>query len=807
MGGSTAAYTNVMDSGNEANDSMKVLGTLDDDNILIRSSDMGLGMIGLMPEDNSKSAVERVNYWFTGEKRGVENISVETGFGNDTVTVSSTLSSMSIDAGVGDDKINIGQLYKSGAPSINELDSFKESLLRTSEGLLDSGNTHALFVDGGAGKDIFEILHTNSALSLHGGGLDGATYNIRSFIDETGGFIVNKGIVSLAGRGVRDPRLTKPFSDTKGATILNYYATTLNDDIIYACESMLTSCYEIQTLGIDFFNCYGGEGTNHYYMMGGESIFEQLFNINMDLGENILYVGDELTESQYRTQIEKLRKNRAKTIELITDGLNTIPIIREGESFEYGIKLSQKPQGTVSVKISVPLTSDVEMKNGNSGLLLVDENGNYCSSIVKEFDSSNYNTLQKIKIVYVGDQYTDDNDVAFLLQDIETTSSADKIDCMMNIPVLLSDESSGNLMSTNYPKCDKLGFDVVDSCIVLCDKPEIDLTKLSLASLRFVNESGKVCYISTSKTSDCDYWYKVERDKIYIYSALTDELVPITGRLDFVNMLKGSMSYEQDECFLLNSSTFQFEYDCSTSPALMVLVVGEDVGYLSTFGYYVENSGNQFVIYSGETGLPVEVTGFLYSYIYLGVKDVSLEFGGSLSERVYENGLSFTRVGDSRSYEVIGNARRIELADKDLHVKMGLQYSKLASTPQAAPIPPVTPTVASSDAAEYSAEVVLEEGLPGFVSVGEGETVRIKIPASMSTSSNIALMVNSEDGKSLPALTWSWDDTNKKRNSITEEMDLSYQVNISDAVNEDDFIYVYLHAAKACQFVASALVS
>ena len=101
----------------------------------------------------------------------------------------------------------------------------------------------------------------------------------------------------------------------------------------------------------------------------------------------------------------------------------------------------------------------------------------------------------------------------------------------------------------------------------------------------------------------------------------------------------------------------------------------------------------------------------------------------------------------------------------------------------------------------------MEEGLPGFVSVGEGESIRIKIPASMQTSSSVALMVNSEDGKSLPALTWSWDDTNKKRNSVAGEIDLSYQVDISDAVNEDDFIYVYLHAAKACQFVASALVS
>ena len=801
-----------MDSGNDKNDSMKALGTLDGDNILVRSSDKGLGMIGLTSNDNGKETLERINYWYAGENRGVENISVETGFGNDAVTVSSTLSSMTIDAGTGDDKINIGQLYKSGLPSVNALDSFNGSVIKTSEGLLDSGNTHALYVDGGAGKDLFEILHSNSALSLHGG-LDGVTYNIRSFVDEKGTFIVNKGLISLAGKG-NDYSKTTSYNDISGTTTLNYYATALNDDVVYSCESILSSCCELQTLGVDRFNLYGGEGTNHYYVMGSESVFRQILNIDMDVGENVINVGDDLTESQYRTQIEKLRKNRAKTLELITDGLEKVPVIKEGETFEYGIKLSQKPQGKVSVKISVPLTSDVEDRNKNSGILLVDEKGKYCSSIVKEFDSSNYNSLQKIKIVYAGDNYVDDNDVAFLLQDIESTSSADKVDFMMNIPILLLDESSGDINRLNSPKCDKLGFDVVNSSVVLCDRPEIDLTKLSLASLRFVNEAGEESYISTSKTSGSDYWYKAERNKIYIYSALTDELAPLTGRLDYVNMLKDgsyeSAYYKHDDCFILNSSTFQLEYTRgSISTAGLQLVIGEDKYNLSespsTTGYYVQVSGNQFVVYSGETGLPIEVTGFLHmngdvAMRTAGRKMCASQFGGAYSKDVYQQGLSFTRVGDDRSYEVIGDVYWTS-SDKN-RIELGTLGAP-RSTPQAAPVPHA---VASSDVAEYSTEVIMEDGLPSFVSVGEGETVRIKIPASMSDSSSVSLMVNSEDGKSLPALTWSWDDTNKKRNSITEEMDLSYQVDISDAENEDDFIYVYLHAAKACQFVASALV-
>ena len=692
-------------------------------------------------------------------------------------------------------------MYKKEIPNVNDLDSFKGSLIKTSEGLLTLGNTHALFVEGGAGLDVFEILHSNSALSLHGG-LDGATYNVRSFIDEKGDFIVNKGLISLAGKGsYYNDTKESSYVNISGKTTLNYYATTL-DDVVYSCESILSSCCELQTIGIDEFRFYGGD---NYYVMGSERAFEHKMFVDKENGKKLLYIGDDLTEGLYRTQIERLRRYRSKTIELITENLDNIPIIKEGETFEYGIKLSQKPQGKVSVKISVPLTSDVEERNKNSGILLVDEKGNYCSSIVKEFDSSNYNSLQKIKIVYVGDDYVDDNDVAFLMQDVESTSSADKVDFMMNVPILLSDESSGNTVSVfNSPMCDKLGFDVVNSSVILCDRPEIDLTKLSLASLRFVNEAGKVTYISTSKTSGSDYWYKAERNKIYIYSASGDELVPITGRLDYVNMLTyyDSSTHEEmndlpyyglDNCFILNSSTFQLSY--ATSPSNLQLIIGEDRYDLSTTpsetGYYVKVSGNQFVIYSGETGLPIEVTGFLHlretypethgsaGASWFAGKRNNSTLGGSFSKEIYQKGLSFARVGDDRSYETIGDGLR------EVNGFIQVDLGRLASPSQ---------------------EYVLNEGDYCYVNIDDDSIVCFKIPISMSTTSSVSLMVNGLVS-TLPELTWSWDDTNKKRKNITKEMDWSYQINVSDALIEDEFIYVYLHAATHCNFVVSALVS
>ena len=102
------------------------------------------------------------------------------------------------------------------------------------------------------------------------------------------------------------------------------------------------------------------------------------------------------------------------------------------------------------------------------------------------------------------------------------------------------------------------------------------------------------------------------------------------------------------------------------------------------------------------------------------------------------------------------------------------------------------------------AALVLEAGMPDSIAVAAGETVCLKVRASSAPASSMFLMVNSEDGKQLPALTWSWDDSSKKRVTLEEDEDLTYQVDLTGAANTDDFIYVYLHAAKACQFVASA---
>ena len=207
----------------------------------------------------------------------------------------------------------------------------------------------------------------------------------------------------------------------------------------------------------------------------------------------------------------------------------------------------------------------------------------------------------------------------------------------------------------------------------------------------------------------------------------------------------------------------------------------------SSEGYFYRVDGNRIIICSNETGEPVNVTGTLV----LPNEALGMYITSETYSKYHTGGDDYATYFRKTS----------TLSDAELPSALTLPGEKNTA---ATPAPAAAPAAALTG---FDSETELVDGLPDTISVGAGETVRIKIGASnVASASSVSLMVNSEDGNSLPALTWSWDDSSKKRRSVEEDVDLSYQVNLSDVASEDDFIYVYLHAAKACQFVASAFV-
>ena len=856
MGGPSEVFTNVMDSGNDTNDSLRVLGTADDDSILVRASDAGLGMIALVPDE--KVGAERVNYWKSGSSKGIDAVTVETGIGGDTVAVDSTLTVMTIDLGSGNDTINVGQLYGSeNLSGINSLDSFTGNLIETSEGILSAGNLHALYIDGSYNDDVYNVLHVSAPLSLISDiGVD--TYNIKGFVDKSGNFIRNKDVISLTGKMTRNNSGSAAYQSD---TTANYWGTDKDDDFVYSCESVLTQCYEVQAFGVDVYNMYGGKGNDNFYTIGTTPKQRILTTVNAygNEGTDSFYSSD-AEKSVFRKEIESLRSVAKNNIDILFDrnnddttyestGYNRILQVEPGEVAEYSMKLSAAPKGTVNVTVSAPLLSEGSLGRSERQVYIVDENGNYQTSVTFSFNSSNYNKSQTVKFKLVDNGRALESGVFFLLNDVTTTSAQDVINAVPNLPFMVQSAESGPIR--NHFLGSKIGFDVVNSGVAYYSPSQGDLRNLASGiSLRYTTKSGAVSYIPSQKNSNSDYWFQIEKDKICVFESATGNIASLTGRLDFVCTYIDPSSNQRsaydlaDDCFIVDSSVMDFaypqdpEHDGSTLSSIARILIGDKLyrpgeADENGVGYILKTHGSQVVICSMETGEPVSITGMYY----ISSQDTGsgntppvwsrqyTHIGGMATKNLQKDGLPFTRIGDELSIDVCGKGmdsygpiRLREVGDDADEIPVfsmpsillfGNEKSSSTAKPKSASpaAAPAALAITSRDAAESSTEVELVDGMPGFVAVGAGETVRIKIGASnIASASTVSLMVNSEDGKSLPALTWSWDDSSKKRRSIEEDVDLAYQVNLSDVASEDDFIYVYLHAAKACQFVASAFV-
>jgi hypothetical protein len=206
-------YTNVMDSGTDAADSLTVYGTSAADELLIRASDAGLGFVALLPDSDpdtdageGKTRIERVNFWSDASRAGsgMDQMTVNAGLGDDEIAIDSTLSSITVNGEGGDDSITVGQLYHSArstdATSANlaSLDAFGTT--ETTQGFLSDGVNHASSITGGTGNDTITVLHASAALSLSGNSGDD-TFNIFSFVDTDLNPIMNGPMLVNGGAG------------------------------------------------------------------------------------------------------------------------------------------------------------------------------------------------------------------------------------------------------------------------------------------------------------------------------------------------------------------------------------------------------------------------------------------------------------------------------------------------------------------------------------------------------------------------------------------------------------------------------
>lgn len=813
MGGSGAAYTNVMDSGDDANDSLKVFGTLADDNLLIRASDKGLGMIGLLPNGADKTALERINYWKVANRKnsGIEFTSLESDYGNDTISIDGTLSVMVIDSGSGDDVFNVGQMYntkRTTTAGLNALDVFSDSTLATSEGYLSVGNQFSLTIKGGFGADVFNVLHTGAPLSIEGNAniTAGDECNVFTFKDEKSDSVIkNAGIISLLNK----------------ISHVNYYGSQVKDTIVYDEGNILSSATEIENLSsaTSKYDIYGGDGKDAVYILSG--------------GSNVVYRGndydsvniaEEADSTKYRSVIENLRKetsssNNIDVVEYLridntgrggkieTKAMTTIMDLQEGAiPVEYGVQLTKKPKGTVYITLYAPMLSQNEKGVGDRDIFFVNDKGKYVRSIVLEFTSKNYDKTQFVKLISVDDDLTyNAQRLESVAYDITSTSTEDVFNPYRNLTIYSRDSYIGSAQGDTRPVWTMQAY--IADCDVNKNK-ELTYYEYSLVVSKPIPASASLDTIKKR------IWFEgINED---ILKTMSIEACEGGARISWQSATKLDptteihMSFPNQYSYVENQSVVLFHTDINNTLIEIGFASEGETGRHTLMRrdyyeqglerdpsceWYFETQGNQLLFYSKATNELVELTGTI---------SLSDRFGAGLNTVQPD---SNAKIGDSSREARIGfNQDRFEQALDGSNSYLNANPTMLPGEKNTAatPAPAAAPAAAL---AGFDSETELVDGLPDTISVGAGETVRIKIGASnVAPASSVSLMVNSEDGNSLPALTWSWDDSSKKRRSVEEDVDLSYQVNLSDVASEDDFIYVYLHAAKACQFVASAFV-
>ena len=286
MGGTQEVVTNVMDSGDDKDDKLNVIGTLEGDDIVVNASDAGLGLIARSLGAYSKSKYERVNYWKSGTNGGVESASVETRAGSDTINVNGTLTAMDINAGTDNDSVNIG-VMDYGKPSqyadMNSLDVYDKSVIETPVGFLSEGTRHALSVSGGAGDDTITVNHTNAALSLYGG-LGDDTFNVKSYVDVKKNPILNHGQISVIG-GDRWPGSASASGETNNGT-LNIYGLPVSSKYMVAPHHILTTNLDVTFAAIRNMNLTGSTEQDAFYCYECPSIAQ---HINANGGDDLIY--------------------------------------------------------------------------------------------------------------------------------------------------------------------------------------------------------------------------------------------------------------------------------------------------------------------------------------------------------------------------------------------------------------------------------------------------------------------------------------------------------------------------------------
>jgi len=413
---------------------MKVFGTMYDDEFLLRASSSitGLAFVALINEDPN---VERVNYW------KLERIRISGSFGDDYFAVDDTHAEVTIEGNEGEDRFQVGQLYRSprdgGAYEFNHIET--EDIyftIETTVGWLSNGISKPMTIYGGTENDYFTVFHNKEVLSLFGEDGDD-TFLIKAF--------------ALAGS--QEPQRERTdVSGGAGADLVQYamnapvnidggdgfdtviiIGTEFGDDFVITKDGVYGAGLNVNFVNIESLSVDGAEGDDRFYVMSTSEKFatqifgglgSDTFNISGDTppvisndlrGHSGIITHDiENTGTIYdETIIAGISANVADNDKqdptvVISEPDGSTVIIEGGLWDYYQIVLSKSPGSgnEVIVQVMAPVQTQDQEERGSKLLKLWSSNETASTpdrtTISLTFDDTNWYTPQ---YVWVGATY------------------------------------------------------------------------------------------------------------------------------------------------------------------------------------------------------------------------------------------------------------------------------------------------------------------------------------------------------------------------------------------------------------------
>jgi len=293
-GENTTETIRAYDNGASGVDEVIIRGTAESDVFLLRAMalpDQTTPDTGFVAKLNQNgTAVERFNY------RGIEGITLNTLYGDDYVAADDALAVFTINGGVGDDRFQIGQVFKSQRDDNTETANIAEddvfATIEITRGWLSNGISAPMTINGGAGDDEFTVFHNKAVLTLNGGDGDDM-FTVRAFA-LAGSTDSERARTDMKGDGGADTiryALNAPvgIDGGDGLDTVIIIGTEFSDDFVVTDHGVFGAGLNVTYVNIEKLRVDGAEGDDRFFVLSTDA--DVITEIAGGLGSDSFFVG------------------------------------------------------------------------------------------------------------------------------------------------------------------------------------------------------------------------------------------------------------------------------------------------------------------------------------------------------------------------------------------------------------------------------------------------------------------------------------------------------------------------------------